>query len=96
MTVTRSGRHVTTPVTTGQTSNGYTQITHGVTAGEKVVEKVVTFTGTPSSGKNGILGAPGKGVPGPGVHVFQVGPGGGPQSVNGAAGTGGTGGGTGG
>ncbi len=97
VTVVKDGRHVPTAVTTGQTSDGDTQITHGVTAGEKVVEKVVTFTGTPSGAKNGFPGG-GK-FPGGGVHVFHItGPrGGGAVSVSGGApGPGQTGGGTGG
>jgi len=98
VTVTKDGRHVPTPVTTGQTSDGYTQITHGVTAGEKVVEKVVTFTGTPGgSGNGGLPGGakligPGQGAvhfsgpSGPGVSVSGGSPSGGARVTGGGTG----------
>lgn len=79
VTVTKDGRHVPTAITTGQTSNGDTQVTSGLEAGEKVVEKVVTFTGTPSAGKGSSK------LPGAGAHFFKIAPG----ARVGAGGTGG-------
>ena len=64
--VTEGGRHVPTAIATGQTSDGYTQVTSGVKAGDKIVEKVVTFTGTPAAGK---------GANRPGAHFFKIAPG---------------------
>lgn len=47
--VTPGGRRVE-PVTVGTTFNGETQITHGLTAGERVVERIETFRVTPGHG----------------------------------------------
>jgi macrolide-specific efflux system membrane fusion protein len=59
VTVVTGGRHVTRDVTTGQVSTGETQITSGLKAGERVLERVVTFTGGSSSGSHSLLGRSG-------------------------------------
>jgi len=76
VTVVKNGKHVPTRITAGQTSGGMTQVTSGVTAGQKIVEREVTFTGNPAGGTGGkgIVGFPGG--PGAGVHVVGPGPGG--------------------
>lgn len=58
-TVVTGGRHVTRDVTTGQVSTGETQVTSGLRAGERVLERVVTFTGGSSSGSHSLLGRSG-------------------------------------
>jgi len=69
-----NGHQVTKTVTTGLTVNGLTQITSGLTAGERVVVNLVKIT-------------PGSGGPGGGSGVF-VGPGGHVIQINGGPGPG--------
>ncbi len=45
-----NGTHVVKPVTVGAAARGETQITNGVTAGDKVLERVVTFKGVVAAG----------------------------------------------
>ncbi len=64
-----NGAHVVKDVTVGAAENGETQITSGVTAGDKVLEREVKFT-APSGGGGGLLGGSGAGgFPG-GVRRF--------------------------
>jgi hypothetical protein len=64
-----NGHQVTKTVTTGLTVNGLTQITSGLTAGERVVVNLVNISpGSPGNGPGG-----GSGVfVGPGGRVVQV------------------------
>ncbi len=57
------GHHVTTNVTVGQAEAGETQITSGLKAGDKVVERVITFKGGAGglTGRGGLLGGGGGG-----------------------------------
>jgi len=50
------GRHVTRDVTTGVSANGDTQITSGVSPGEKVLERVVTFKAPSGSAASSLFG----------------------------------------
>jgi RND family efflux transporter MFP subunit len=60
--VTASGAHVATNVTVGDAQSGETQIVSGVKAGDKVVERVITFKGAPGgTGTGGIFGNGGTG-----------------------------------
>jgi len=68
-----NGRQVTKTVTTGLTVNGLTQITSGLTAGERVVVNLVKI----SPGSSGPGGGSGVFV-GPGGHVIQINGGPGP------------------
>jgi multidrug efflux pump subunit AcrA (membrane-fusion protein) len=56
-----SGRHVTKSVTVGEAEAGETQITAGLAAGDKVLERVVTFKGTGTGTGSGIFGGGGTG-----------------------------------
>ncbi len=47
-----NGAHVSKAVTTGEVSDGYTQITKGLSSGEKVQEQVVKFNGATGSGRS--------------------------------------------
>jgi multidrug efflux pump subunit AcrA (membrane-fusion protein) len=54
------GRHVVKDVTVGQSALGETQILSGVTAGDKVLERVITFRGAGGgTGRGGIFGGGG-------------------------------------
>jgi multidrug efflux pump subunit AcrA (membrane-fusion protein) len=53
------GRHVTTPIDTGVTSDGETQVTSGVTAGVDIVERVVKFN-APGGGAKSLFGGGGR------------------------------------
>jgi multidrug efflux pump subunit AcrA (membrane-fusion protein) len=53
-----NGKHVVTDVTVGAAETGETQITSGVTSGDKVLEREVTFKGIGGAG-GGILGGGG-------------------------------------
>ena len=53
-----NGTHVVTNVTVGAAESGETQITSGVTSGDKVLEKEITFKGI-GGGAGGILGGAG-------------------------------------
>ena len=63
------GRHRRVPVTLGTTQNGETQVLHGVHVGEKIEDKVVTFT-APTGARIGTKGPAGVRV-GPGGPVGQ-------------------------
>ena len=52
------GADVVKPVTVGAAENGETQITSGISAGAKVLERVVTFRGAPGGG-GGLFGGTG-------------------------------------
>ncbi len=84
--VTSGGAHVVKDVTAGAAQNGETQITGGVTAGDKVLEREVTFR-APGGGAGSIFGGAG----GTGART-----GGGFGRFGGAGGAGGFGGGAGG
>jgi RND family efflux transporter MFP subunit len=63
--VVQHGNHVPRVVTTGASSGGQTQVTSGLSPGEKILEQVVTFNGTAGSGHslfggstNGPVGGP--------------------------------------
>ena len=57
VTEVKNGKHVSVDVTVGQAALGETQITSGVSAGDNVVERVVTFTGgTGRTGGTGLGG----------------------------------------
>lgn len=74
VTVVDDGRHVNRDITTGESSGGETQVTSGLTAGEQVLEQVVTFNGTPAGGAHRLLGGGGTSVSGgfpSGVPVFR-------------------------
>ncbi|HWD09828.1 MAG TPA: biotin/lipoyl-binding protein, partial [Actinomycetota bacterium] len=79
-----NGRHVPTPVTTGITANGNTQITSGVASGDVVLEQVVKFNrstttgggtlfGGNRTGGGGRFGGGGAGSGGGGIQVFPGG-----------------------
>jgi membrane fusion protein, macrolide-specific efflux system len=74
VTVVKSdGQHVTQAVTVGTTDSGETQITHGLSVGEKIVEREVTFTG--AAGAKGTLFGGRTGAPGGRGAKNFVGPG---------------------
>jgi macrolide-specific efflux system membrane fusion protein len=84
-----NGAHVVKAVTVGAAANGETQITSGVAAGDKVLERVISFkggTGGPSGGLFG--GSPGGRFGGTGGRFGGgfPGGGGGPVTFNGGAG----------
>jgi len=54
-----NGAHVVKSVTVGAAQSGETQITSGVTAGDKVVEQVISFRGTPGGTGGGLFGGTG-------------------------------------
>jgi hypothetical protein len=56
-----NGAHVTKDITVGESSGGETQVTSGLKAGDKVVERVVTFTGGAAGGRAGLFGRTGTG-----------------------------------
>jgi macrolide-specific efflux system membrane fusion protein len=56
VTEVKNGKHISEPVTVGQASSGETQITKGVASGDSVLERVVTFKGTPGGTGTGGLG----------------------------------------
>jgi macrolide-specific efflux system membrane fusion protein len=59
--VTSGGGHVVKDVTVGAAENGETQITGGVSAGDKVLEKEITFK-APGGGTGGLFGGAGGGT----------------------------------
>ncbi len=75
------GRHVTRNVTTGVSANGETQITSGLSTGDRVLEQVVRFKATAGSGP-GLFG--GRRFPG-GAGSFVGGGLGGPGGFQGQA-----------
>ena len=54
-----NGTHVVKSVTVGPAQSGETQVTSGVTAGDKVVEQVISFRGTPGGTGGGLFGGTG-------------------------------------
>ncbi len=78
-----NGAHVVKDVTVGTAENGETQITSGVSAGAKVLERQITFK-APGGGTGGLFGGagtrgggfPGGGFPGGGGGGFTGGGGG--------------------
>jgi macrolide-specific efflux system membrane fusion protein len=56
VTEVRRKTHVSQPVTVGQASAGETQITNGISAGDSVLERVITFKGTPGGARTSGLG----------------------------------------
>jgi macrolide-specific efflux system membrane fusion protein len=94
VTVVQNGKHVTRTVATGESASGETQITSGLTAGEKVVEQVVKFNGGAAGGRS-LFGGGGTGASGAGGAGGFGGGGrfrGGAGGFGGAAGGGGVGG----
>jgi multidrug efflux pump subunit AcrA (membrane-fusion protein) len=84
-----NGRHVTQPVTTGEVSGGDTQITTGLSPGDKVLEQVVKFNRGGTGGARSLFGGSGTGgFTGGGGGGFRGGAGGG-GGFNGAGGSGG-------
>ena len=82
-----NGAHVTKDVTVGAAENGETQITSGVSAGAKVLEREITFK-APTGGAGGILGGGAGaggfgGLSGGGGFTRQFGGGGGAFPVGG-------------
>jgi multidrug efflux pump subunit AcrA (membrane-fusion protein) len=59
VTVVQNGKDVTRNVTTGVAANGETQITSGLSSGDKVVERVVKFNGTVGGGGRSLFGGSG-------------------------------------
>jgi multidrug efflux pump subunit AcrA (membrane-fusion protein) len=71
------GSHVNRNVTVGDAQAGQTQIVSGVKAGDKVVERIITFRGAPGgAGSGGIFGNGGGGGGRFGPGGFIGGPGG--------------------
>jgi len=62
VTVVENGGHVSQPVTTGVSASGETQITKGLGAGAKIMERVVKFNGAAVGGARSLFG--GTGSPG--------------------------------
>ena len=56
VTVVQNGNHVSRAVTTGVSSAGETQVTSGLTSGEKVLEQVVKFNGATGAGGRSLFG----------------------------------------
>jgi macrolide-specific efflux system membrane fusion protein len=56
VTVVQNGNHVSRAVTTGVSSAGETQVTSGLTSGEKVLEQVVKFNGAAGGGGRSLFG----------------------------------------
>ena len=56
VTQVKDGKHVTTSVNVGQAESGETQITSGLVSGDRVLERVVKFTGVPGATRSGGLG----------------------------------------
>jgi multidrug efflux pump subunit AcrA (membrane-fusion protein) len=106
VTEVKNGKHVTQPVTVGQSAAGTTaavgglataaetQITSGVSAGDSIVERVVKFTGIPGATRGGLFGGTGTGRTFTGTGGFGGGGfgGGGGGGFTGGGGTGGVGG----
>ncbi|HEY2566056.1 MAG TPA: biotin/lipoyl-binding protein [Acidimicrobiales bacterium] len=86
VTVVQNGNHVSRAVTTGVSSAGETQVTSGLTSGEKVLEEVVKFNGAAGGGGRSLFGGGTTGAGGFGGAV-------GARFRGGAGGFGGSGGG---
>lgn len=67
------GRHVTKNVTVGGAQNGETQITSGLTPGDKVIEQVITFRPGSTTTGGGLFGGTGGGLPGSGRRFIPGG-----------------------
>ena len=78
-----NGSHVVTNVTVGAAENGETQITSGISAGDKVLEREVTFK-APGGGAGGLFGG-GTGTTRRSAAVGGFGGGGGASAVAAAA-----------
>jgi multidrug efflux pump subunit AcrA (membrane-fusion protein) len=61
VTVVKNGKDTSTSVTVGQAALGETQITNGVTSGESILERVITFKGVPGATRTGGFGGLGGG-----------------------------------
>ncbi len=59
VTVVENGGHVSQPVTTGVSASGETQITKGLGAGAKIMERVVKFNGAAVGGARSLFGGTG-------------------------------------
>jgi macrolide-specific efflux system membrane fusion protein len=59
VTAVEDGKHVVSTVTTGEALSGETQITSGLKAGDKIVERVVKFNGTAGGGGRSLFGGSG-------------------------------------
>ncbi|MGH9082264.1 MAG: efflux RND transporter periplasmic adaptor subunit [Acidimicrobiales bacterium] len=70
------GRKVVKPVGVGATSNGKTQITHGLSAGQKVVVRTTTASAGSSAGQGGTGNGTSVPTPGPGGPARSKGHGG--------------------
>ena len=57
VTVVNGGTHTTRTVSLGTASGGYTQVLSGLQAGDKVLERIVTISGTGTTGRGGFGGA---------------------------------------
>jgi multidrug efflux pump subunit AcrA (membrane-fusion protein) len=59
VTMVQNGNHVSRSVTTGVAAAGNTQITAGLSSGDKVLERVVKFNGVVGGGGRSLLGGTG-------------------------------------
>jgi multidrug efflux pump subunit AcrA (membrane-fusion protein) len=84
-----NGSHVVKSVTTGQVSSGNTQITSGLSSGDKVVERVVKFNSSAVGGGRSLFGGSSSGGS---TGSFPGGGSGPPSGFSGASGGGGFGG----
>jgi macrolide-specific efflux system membrane fusion protein len=94
VTEVKNGNHVSQSVTVGAAASGETQITSGLSAGDSVVERVVTFkfsgtTGTRAGGLGGFTGRGGTGTGGFGGFTGRGGTGTGTGGFTGGGGFGG-------
>jgi macrolide-specific efflux system membrane fusion protein len=64
------GKHVSTPVTVGESSDGETQIVSGVTSGDHIIEQEIKFTGAGGKGITGRGNFGGRGTFGGGTGTF--------------------------
>lgn len=76
VTVVQNGNHVSRAITTGVSSAGETQVTSGLTSGEKVLEQVVKFNGVAGGGGRSLFGGGTTGAGGAGGARFRGGAGG--------------------
>lgn len=76
VTVVQNGNHVSKAITTGVSSGGQTQVTSGLTSGEKVLEQVVKFNGVAGGGGRSLFGGGTTGAGGAGGARFRGGAGG--------------------
>ncbi|HEX3566091.1 MAG TPA: HlyD family efflux transporter periplasmic adaptor subunit [Acidimicrobiales bacterium] len=76
VTVVQNGNHVSRAITTGVSSAGETQVTSGLTSGEKVLEQVVKFNGAAGGAGRNLFGGGTTGAGGAGGGRFRGGAGG--------------------